>query len=130
MADTIATGAEPVVDVARRILAARAVEVEHYAKLYPLLLAEMGQIMADWDRQTHALPWSALEERQNDLAVVITRVIDCAMSGAPREERVDAMIAAACGHGEFRRRQKVEVNSIFTEYDVVRAATWRQLKTL
>ncbi len=132
MQDSHARGSEPVVDVARRILAARAVEVEHYAKLYPLLLAEMDEIMADWDRSTDSLPWSALHasERQNDLAGVITRVIDCAMSAAPREERVDALIAAACGHGQFRRRQSVDVHSIFTEYDVVRTATWRHLKTL
>ena len=120
------------VDVARRILAARAVEVAHYSKLYPLLLAEMDEIMSDWDRSTDALPWSQLEssERQNDLAGVITRVIDCAMSPAPREERVDAMIKAACNHGAFRRKQGVDVHSIFREYDVIRAATWRQLKTL
>lgn len=120
------------VDVARRILAARAVEVAHYAKLYPLLLAEMGEIMSDWDRSTDALPWSQLEksERQNDLAGVITRVIDCAMSPAPRAERVNAMIEAACNHGAFRRRQGVDVHSIFREYDVIRAATWRQLKNL
>ena len=123
---------EPVVDVARRIVAARAVEVEHYAKLYPLLLAEIDEIMADWDSSTDSLPWSALAagERQNDLAGVVTRVIDCAMSAAPREERVDAMIAAACRHGQYRRRQGVDVHSIFTEYDVVRSSTWRQLKTL
>lgn len=120
------------VEVARRILAARAVEVAHFSKLYPLLLAEMGEIMSDWDRSTDALPWSLLErnERQNDLAGVITRVIDCAMSGAPRSQRVDALIAAACGHGAYRRKQNVDVHSIFREYDVVRAATWRQLKTL
>src|SRR5687768_14614965 len=105
MPEKSANGAEPVVEVARRILAARAVEVEHYAKLYPLLLAEMGEIMADWDRQTDALPWSALEERQNDLAGVVTRVIDCAMSTASRDERVDAMIGAACRHGAYRRKQ-------------------------
>ncbi len=123
---------EPVVDVARRILAARAVEVEHYSRLYPLLLAEMDEIMSDWDRSTDALPWSMLEksERQNDLASVITRVIDCAMSAAPRAQRVDAMITAACRHGAFRRKQNVDVHSIFREYDVVRSATWRQLKTL
>lgn len=132
MPETPATVAEPVVDVARRIHAARAVEVAHYAKLYPLLLAELDEIMADWDRQTDALPWSALQadDRQNDLAGVVTRVIDCAMSSASREERVDALIAAACRHGEYRRRQGVDVHSIFTEYDVIRAATWRQLKTL
>lgn len=120
------------VDVARRIQAARAVEVEHYAKLYPLLLAEMDEIMADWDRSTDSLPWSALQagERQNDLAGVITRVIDCAMSSASRQERVDEMIAAACRHGQYRRKQEVDVHSIFTEYDVVRTATWRHLKTL
>lgn len=132
MPEAQANVTEPVVDVARRIQAARAVEVEHYAKLYPLLLAEMDEIMSDWDRSTDALPWSALQasERQNDLAGVITRVIDCAMSPAPRQERVDAMIAAACRHGEYRRKQGVDVHSIFTEYDVIRAATWRQLKTL
>ena len=132
MPETQKTVMEPVVDVARRIHAARAVEVAHYAKLYPLLLAEMDEIMADWDRNTDDLPWSALEagERQNDLASVITRVIDCAMSPASRDERVDAMITAACRHGVYRRKQKVEVHTIFTEYDVVRAATWRQLKTL
>lgn len=132
MVESYKVDSEPVVDVARRILAARAVEVEHYAKLYPLLLAEMDEIMADWDRSTDSLPWSALRasERQNDLAGVITRVIDCAMSAAPREERVDAMIAAACRHGQYRRKQNVDVHSIFTEYDVVRAATWRHLKTL
>lgn len=123
---------EPVVDVARRIHDARAVEVAHYAKLYPLLLAEIDEIMADWDRNTDALPWSALErgERQNDLSSVVTRVIDCAMSGAPREERVNALITAACRHGAYRRKQQVDVPSIFKEYDVVRAATWRQLKSL
>lgn len=123
---------EPVVNVARRILAARAVEVSHYAKLYPLLLAEIDEIMADWDRNTDALPWSALArgERQNDLSSVVTRVIDCAMSSAPRDERVDAMVTAACRHGEYRRKQQVDVESIFREYDMVRSATWRQLKTL
>jgi hypothetical protein len=132
MQQSDAPPAEPVVEVARRILAARAVEVAHYAKLYPLLLAEMDEIMADWDRNTDALPWSRLErsERQNDLASVITRVIDCAMSSASRGERVDAMIAAACSHGHSRRKQGMDVPSIFREYDVVRAATWRQLKTL
>lgn len=127
-----AAGTEQVVDVARRILAARAVEVAHFSKLYPLLLAEMDEIMSDWDRSTDALPWSLLErsERQNDLAGVITRVIDCAMSPAPRAERVEALISAACGHGAYRRKQNVDVHSIFREYDVVRAATWRQLKIL
>ena len=132
MAEFDVATAEPVVEVARRIHAARAVEVAHYAKLYPLLLAEIDEIMADWDRQTDALPWSSLEahDRQNDLAGVVTRVIDCAMSGAPREERVDAMIGAACRHGAYRRKQGVDVHSIFREYDVIRTATWRQLKTL
>lgn len=97
-----------------------------------MLLAEIDEIMADWDRNTDALPWSALEvcERQNDLASVVTRVIDCAMSPAPRNERVNAMVAAACAHGFSRRKQNVGVHSIFKEYDVIRAATWRQLKTL
>ena len=92
----------------------------------------MGEIMSDWDRSTDALPWSQLEksERQNDLAGVITRVIDCAMSPATRAERVNALVEAACNHGAFRRRQGVDVHSIFREYDVIRAVTWRQLKTL
>ncbi len=123
---------EPVVNVARRILATRTQEVAHYAQLYPLLLGEMSEIMADWDRNTDELPWSALEaaERQNNLASVITRVIDCAMSSASRDERVDSMIAAACLHGEFRRKQKVDLPSLFREYDKVRTATWHQLKSL
>ena len=123
---------EPVADVARRISTARAAEVESYARLYPLLLAEIEEIMDEWDRNTDDLPWSALEasERQNDLCGVVTRVIDCAMSPASREERVTAMVAAACRHGEYRRRQNVDVHSIFREYDVVRAGTWKALKTL
>lgn len=123
---------ESIAQVARRIVAARAVEVEHYAKLYPLLLSEIDEIMADWDRNTDALPWSALEadERQNDLASVVTHVIDCAMSPASREMRVNAMVSAACAHGQARRKQEVDVHSIFREYDVIRAATWRQLQTL
>jgi len=113
-------------------MAARELEVAPYAQLYPLLLREIDEIMAVWDRNTDELPWSGLEaaERQNNLASVITRVIDCAMSSAPREQRVDAMIAAACAHGEFRRKQAVDVPSIFVEYDKVRTATWQQLKTL
>src|SRR5687767_6460799 len=88
--------------------------------------------MADWDRSTTELPWSDLEaaDRQNNLASVITRLIDCAMGSASRTERVDALIAAACAHGEFRRRQNLDVPSLFMEYDKVRTATWRQLKTL
>ena len=98
---------EPVVDVAKRILTARDTEIAPYAQLYPLLLGEMDEIMAEWDRNTDELPWSALEaaDRQNNLAGVITRVIDCAMSGAPRSERVSALIQAALGHGEARRKQ-------------------------
>jgi hypothetical protein len=113
-------------------MAARELEVAPYARLYPLLLREVDEIMAAWDRNTDELPWSDLEaaERQNNLASVITRVIDCAMSPASREHRVDSMIAAACAHGEFRRRQGVDVPSIFVEYDKVRTATWQQLKTL
>ena len=132
MAAPLPSSSEPVVEVARRILAARAKEVAHYARLYPLLLAEVGDIMDDWDRNTDELPWSGLEaaDRQNNLASVITRVIDCAMSPASREERVNAMIAAACAHGEYRRKQEVDVPSIFAEYDKVRTATWRQLRTL
>jgi hypothetical protein len=123
---------EPVVEVARRILSARDKEVAPYAKLYPLLLAEMDEIMADWDRNTDELPWSELEatERQNNLAGVITRVIDCAMGSASREERVNAVIDAACVHGGFRRQQGVDVASLFLEYDKIRGATWRQVKQL
>ena len=123
---------EPLVFVAKRILAARASEVALYAKLYPLLLAEMDEIMAEWDRNTDELPWSALDQgdRQNNLAGVITRVIDCAMSGAARNERAATLVDAATGHGEARRKQGVDVPSIFREYFVVRTATWRQLKTL
>ena len=126
------TLAEPVVNVAKRILSARAKEVEHYAKLYPLLLAEVDEIMAEWDRNTDDLPWSSLEQadRQNNLAGVITRVIDCAMSEASREERVRALVDTAAGHGESRRKQGVDVPSLFREYFVIRTATWRQLKTL
>jgi len=132
MAASPQSSLEPVVEVARRIIAARELQVAHYARLYPLILAEIPEIMADWDRNTDELPWSKLEiaERQNNLANVITRVIDCAMSSASREERVNAMILAACRHGEFRRNQKVEVPSLFLEYDKVRTATWRQLRTL
>ena len=124
--------AEPVVAVAKRILSARAAEVAPYALLYPLLLADIGEIMAEWDRNTDELPWSELEQadRQNNLVGVITRVIDCAMSDASREVRVNALIEAACAHGESRRKQGVGVPSLFIEYDVVRTATWRQLKTL
>jgi hypothetical protein len=52
------------------------------------------------------------------------------MSGASRAERVGALIDAATAHGEARRKQGVDVSSIFREYFVVRTATWRQLKTL
>lgn len=123
---------EPAVQVAQRILSARDVQVAHYAKLYPLLLAELEEIMEEWDRSTDELPWSQLEQadRQNNLAGVITRVIDCAMSPASREDRVNALIDAACSHGECRRKQSVGVDSLFTEYDHVRAATWKHLKLL
>ena len=122
---------ESVAEVARRILAARAKEVAPYAQLYPLLLGEVDEIMADWDRNTDELPWSGLAgERQNNLAVVITRVIDCAMGAESREERVNALIASACAHGEYRRMQKLDVPSLFIEYDKVRTATWRHLRTL
>jgi hypothetical protein len=130
--DSLVPASEPVVATARRILSARDVEVAPYTRLYPLLLAEIDEIMADWDRNTDELPWSGLEkgERQNNLATVITRVIDCAMSSAARRERVDSLIDAACSHGEFRRRQGVGVESLFLEYDKIRSATWRQLRDL
>ena len=61
---------DPVLAVAKRILSVRASEVAPYARLYPLLLADMGEIMAEWDRKTDELPWSELEQadRQNNLA--------------------------------------------------------------
>lgn len=124
--------ADPVVAAARRIISTRDDEVATYARLYPLLLGEMDEIMADWDRSTDELPWSGLEEsdRQNNLVSVITRVIDCAMSPAPREERVTALIDAACSHGDSRRQQGVDVESLFIEYDKLRGATWRQIQAL
>ena len=123
---------EPLLSVAQRILADRHVQVAHYAKLYPLLLAEVDEIMADWNRSTEKLPWSGLEAsvKQNNLSGVITRVIDCAMSPASREQRVEALIDAACSHGDCRRGQGVDVQSLFSEYDHVRTATWRHLKNL
>ena len=88
--------------------------------------------MVSWDRQTQELPWSAIAEteRQNNLVSVITRVIDCALSDATRDLRVEAMIGAACAHGESRRAQGIPVDSLFREYDVLRSATWGQLTTL
>lgn len=123
---------EPLSSVAQRIIRARDVQVAHFAKLYPLLLAVIHDIMTEWDRAVDELPWSELDksERQNDLASVITRVIDCAMSGAGREERVTALVDSACRHGEYRRIQGVEMESVFREYDKVRAATWRELNKL
>lgn len=130
--DSLVPAREPVVATARRILSARDVEVAPFARLYPLLLAEIDEIMADWDRSTDELPWSGLEkgERQNNLATVITRVIDCAMSKAARGERVNSLIDAACAHGEFRRKQGVTVESLFLDYDKIRSATWKQLRDL
>ena len=127
-----ASGVEPVVVVARRIISARDAEVAPYARLYPLLLGEMDEIMAAWDRSADELPWSDLEEgeRQNNLASVITRVIDCAMSSASREERVTALIDAACSHGESRRHHGVDVQSLFLEYDKIRTATWVHVQAL
>jgi hypothetical protein len=124
--------AEPVVDVARRILAAREDEVRHYALLYPLLLGVIPEIMEEWDTSTEDLPWSGLEAggRQNNLVSVITRIIDCAMSSASRKERVDALVQAAANHGASRRKQNVEVSTLFAEYDKLRTATWEQLKDL
>jgi hypothetical protein len=57
-------------------------------------------------------------------------VIDCAMSSGARSERVESLIDAACAHGEFRRNQGVAVESLFLDYDKIRAATWNQLKDL
>lgn len=124
--------AESVADVAKRIITARDAEVAHFAKLYPLLLAVIDEIMAEWDRTTDQLPWSLLKagDRQNDLSGVVTRVIDCAMSTAVREERVSALVDAACRHGQARRCQGVEMDSVFLEYDKVRAATWKELQHL
>lgn len=126
------TVSETVVETARRIHAARAAEVAPYAALYPLLLGQVGEIMADWDLSTQELPWVAIEkaERQNNLASVITRVIDCAMSDATRDVRVDALIASACSHGESRRAQGLDVPTLFREYDLLRSATWGQLSMM
>jgi hypothetical protein len=124
---------EPVVSVAQRILAARNEEVAHFAHLYPLLLAEVQEILAGWNRSVDELPWSQLEasERQNDLGSVITRVIDCAMSASGRRERVSALVDAACNHGQSRRKQGVlDVDSIFSEYDKLRSCVWKSLKNL
>ncbi len=123
---------EPVVDVARRIVAAREAEVRHYALLYPLLLGVIPEIMDGWDKSTDQLPWSGLEAstRQNNLVSVITRVVDCAMSSASKDERVSALIQTAANHGASRRKQDVEVSILFAEYDKLRAATWEQLKLL
>lgn len=127
-----AKAGDPLLDVARRIIAAREAEVGHYAELYPLLLGEIPGIMADWDRNTEELPWSGLKagERQNNLVSVITRVIDCAMSSASRTERVNALIQAAANHGQSRRTQGVEVEVLFAEYDKLRVATWQKLREL
>lgn len=124
---------EQVVDVARRIVSARADEVAHYAQIYPLLLGEIPDIMSAWDKSIDQLPWSDLEasSRQNNLVSVITRVIDCAMSSASREERVNALIQAAANHGASRREQGgIKVEDLFTEYDRLRGATWNQLKSI
>ena len=125
-------GAETVLQTARRIHALRKTEVAPYVDLYPMLLAEVPEIMVSWDRQTQELPWSAIAEteRQNNLVSVITRVIDCALSDATRDLRVEAMVAAACAHGESRRAQSLPVESLFREYDLLRSATWGQLSVI
>ena len=117
---------------ARRIHALRKTEVAPYVELYPLLLAEVPEIMVSWDRQTQELPWSAIAEteRQNNLVSVITRVIDCALSDATRDSRVDGVIFAACAHGESRRAQGLPVDALFREYDLLRSATWGQLSEI
>ena len=132
MDPTPSRAGDPLLDVARRIIAAREAEVVHYAELYPLLLGEIPEIMADWDRSTEELPWSGLKagERQNNLVSVITRVIDCAMGSASRAERVNALIQAAANHGASRRKQGVEVEVLFAEYDKLRVATWQKLRDL
>ncbi len=76
-------------------------------------------------------PEPAVEVARRIVAThVITRVIDCAMGPASKEERVNALVDVACSHGESRRKQNVGVDSLFAEYDVVRGATWRHLKSI
>jgi hypothetical protein len=123
---------ESTVQVAHRILTTREAEVAPYVHIYPRLLEKIPEIMEAWDRKTDQLPWSALEasERQNNLAAVVTRVIDCAMGSEERAVRVLRLVEAALGHGRSRRAQNVSVQSLFIDYDIVRIATWEELKQI
>jgi hypothetical protein len=113
-------------------IAHRIIEVTPYRDIYPRLLAKIPEIMEAWDLKTDQLPWSALEatERQNNLAAVVTRVVDCAMGSESRTIRVSKLVEAALGHGKARREQNVSVESLFIDYDIVRTATWEQLKLM
>ena len=89
--------------------------------------------MEDWDRSVDELPWSGLEasSRQNNLVSVVTRIVDCAMGSASRDERVNALVQAAANHGATRRKQGgVDVSALLAEYDKLRTAIWDQLKEL
>lgn len=94
------------------------------------LVANLGEIMVEWNALTVERPWHDLPDthRLDSLPEVITGLVEVAIC-APEDRSLHLKkVEAAADHGEQRCSQGFEQELVLTEYYLMREAIWRILK--
>lgn len=91
---------------------------------------DLAPIIAEWEELSGNEPWHIDPHRYgiDSLHQAIAAILDVAIWGATKPFAAERLVRSASAHGEQRRAQGVNDDSLFREYHALRSALWRYLQ--
>jgi hypothetical protein len=92
--------------------------------------ADLPLIIAEWEALSREEPWHVDPHRYgiDSLHEAIAAVLEVATWGGTGRFTAERLVRSAAAHGEQRRAQGVNDDSLFREYHALRTALWRFLQ--
>lgn len=91
---------------------------------------DLASIIAEWEALSREEPWHTDPHRYgiDSLHQAIAAILDVATWGGTGTYAAERLVRSASAHGEQRRAQGAQDDSLFREYHALRAAIWRYLQ--
>lgn len=99
--------------------------------LFERLASQADVVVAEWDRLSDEEPWRGLPpaHRVDALPALVRGLVSMALADTGPGERVQAGLAPAFEHGAQRRRLGFPDDVLFREYQILRDALWRLVRS-
>lgn len=96
------------------------------------LESDIPQLLVELTSITSEEPWLSLpaDERLDSIPRVVRDLVHAALTDPAPAQCRGRLIESAIAHGEHRRQQEFAHDVLFTEYYLLREATWRRVRAI